>query len=150
MFLTKPSYLVFSTFLLASCASQTEIASNELFKHQITAEGAKYFQFYLIQKPTPLAHKQTLNHKNQDQKPSKGKSKERSQQRNVTKSPQNIHDKALQEWLDNRLTQTLADNQYCREGFILLERNVGKGLASIKGECHESASPEDRKKFISN
>lgn len=51
--------------------------------------------------------------------------------------------------LDKLLEETLEETGFCREGFFELERQQGLGgpLASIRGECREGASADDREKF---
>ncbi|MBB3047642.1 hypothetical protein FHR99_001908 [Litorivivens lipolytica] len=41
----------------------------------------------------------------------------------------------------------LEENGYCREGFYTLDTLIGYGNASLRGECKEAATAEDRARF---
>ena len=49
--------------------------------------------------------------------------------------------------LDHQLIRKLKETAYCRDGFIELERYVGRSGSQIRGECREGASEADRSKF---
>ncbi|GLP95365.1 hypothetical protein [Paraferrimonas sedimenticola] len=49
--------------------------------------------------------------------------------------------------LDQKVTNILNFNRYCREGFTELDRLVLSDYAMVRGECNEAATEEDRKRF---
>jgi hypothetical protein len=50
--------------------------------------------------------------------------------------------------LDEKLIATLEQTKYCREGYVVLDRNVVEGISSIRGECNDGATEQDRASFI--
>lgn len=46
--------------------------------------------------------------------------------------------------LEKNLQALLDNNGYCREGYMVLERQQ----RSIRGECHETATNKDRERFV--
>lgn len=50
--------------------------------------------------------------------------------------------------LDEKLLATLQQTGYCREGFYELDRTVAAGISSVRGECKDAATDQDRKSFI--
>lgn len=46
------------------------------------------------------------------------------------------------------LEATLAQNNYCRGGYMVLEQYEQHGNYIIRGECRDAASSADREKFI--
>lgn len=45
------------------------------------------------------------------------------------------------------LDEKLAQNGYCREGYLELESDFERGDATLRGECREAASEADRQQF---
>lgn len=48
------------------------------------------------------------------------------------------------------LEATLAQNNYCRDGYMVLEQYEQHGSYIIRGECREAATSADREKFVRN
>lgn len=48
------------------------------------------------------------------------------------------------------LEAMLAQNHYCRDGYMVLEQYEQHGSYIIRGECRESATSADREKFYAN
>lgn len=45
------------------------------------------------------------------------------------------------------LNANLVESGYCIEGYVELENIMNRGMVQVIGECHESASEQDRRKF---
>lgn len=144
-----PCLLLLTSTLTLGCAQSSDIALDEFFNTNITAENAKLFQFYLVKNTENLQNEKEKSPRQNTREKKDRKGQQKSQDASHMNNSNNISEKVQQVLLE-RLSDKLAANQYCREGYIELETNVGRGLASIKGECHESATPEDRKRFPNN
>ena len=48
---------------------------------------------------------------------------------------------------DEKLKAKLAQTGYCRDGFLLLQRDFEFGQARLRGECRESANESDRARY---
>ncbi len=55
-----------------------------------------------------------------------------------------------QRYLNASVTRKLEQTGYCREGFYTLDTLVGYANASLRGECREAASDEDRQRFAAD
>jgi hypothetical protein len=55
--------------------------------------------------------------------------------------------KKLEENSIEALDEQLKQNQFCREGYFLVERRFGPKLAILRGECHDLAVDGDRVLF---
>lgn len=49
--------------------------------------------------------------------------------------------------LHEKLDYKLAETGYCRDGYIELSSNIGRGRSQIRGECKEGATENDRDMF---
>jgi len=77
----------------------------------------------------------------------KGKNKQQDKMAVNNKDKKQSKTNKIEKQLDERLAIVLAQNNYCRNGHIELERNIGRRYLSIRGECHDSASDKDRTRF---
>lgn len=55
--------------------------------------------------------------------------------------------RSLGQVVDRRMRTVLNGKGYCKAGFVEIERNIGKRLGSISGECRDKATEEDKKRF---
>lgn len=55
----------------------------------------------------------------------------------------------LSDLLLQQLTEHVAQQGYCRQGFRTFDEKIGKGVLSIKGECYDSATAKDKQAFVS-
>jgi hypothetical protein len=94
-----------------------------LFRTHINEEGSKRFTF----EAAPLDTLPTRQQENDGSRISRSKSLLERRD-------------ALQ---DAQLTQTLAEQKYCRDGYIVLSQTSWK----IRGECNETANQADRDAF---
>ena len=49
--------------------------------------------------------------------------------------------------LDKGVTAMLTQNQYCRDGYVVLERYEQHGAFVMRGECRDAATAADRQQF---
>ncbi len=135
------------------CSSHSSSQVTEFFSTTIMEDDSKRFYFSLIISNQTEANKSEGQKQSQRSKGGVGKgsgsrkgrnSKSQTDQQPVQQPKVN---KRVFE-LEERLINKLALNNYCRTGYMELERNIGKALMSIRGECHESATEEDRQHFI--
>lgn len=102
-------------------------AKQEYFSTHITEDGGKEFALALsFTKPSKNQIKQ------RHAKPGVNKQQSRSSDR--TDRAQTRLDK-----LQQRLEYHLAQNQFCQQGYEIIEQIVIRGQVSIRGECKESA-----------
>lgn len=61
---------------------------------------------------------------------------------------------AMKQRMENRILQRLSekikDSGYCREGYKILDKDIERGYASIRGQCNEKANEEDIRKYESD
>ncbi|WP_076537372.1 hypothetical protein [Shewanella sp. UCD-KL21] len=138
-----------STLLLSACATQApdpELFAGkyrDTFSSSIKGEGIKLFTYKAkVANATdrgiedPLPHQQRVNRRKQD-----ARSYAREQERRAD---------FLALWsaqVDLGLEKTLDMNGYCKEGYIVLHRNVSEGRGEIRGECNDGATEADIQKF---
>lgn len=53
----------------------------------------------------------------------------------------------MQEKAANKLAKKLSETGYCREGYKELDSFFERGHVTIKGECNETATAQDKKTF---
>ncbi|WP_372782319.1 hypothetical protein [Litorivivens sp.] len=58
--------------------------------------------------------------------------------------------KKNQRYLNSAVARKLEETGYCREGFYTLDSLVGYANASLRGECREAATAEDRSRFAAD
>ncbi|MEY4589150.1 MAG: hypothetical protein RL497_1226 [Pseudomonadota bacterium] len=114
-------HVIFLFLLLSACSTGRPFNSNGLqFKTLITPEHVKRFELTLIPRPIPIdpySNRQSL-----EQGPSERQ-------------------------LKGLLKDALADNGFCRDGFLPLGRYAGESNYRLRGECKDTASAEDIAKF---
>lgn len=125
--------------LLSGCSSKYNTKSTEVFKYQILDDDAKMFTYSLIFVNQSTSGKSDKNKKKEKQTNKKYK---RGMGKKVT-----IEDQMTEE-LEEGLAQKLVTNGYCRKGYFELARDLKRTIYSIRGECNESATPEDRINFV--
>lgn len=128
-------FLLFTAFWLAACSGHSSLPSNvsETFTTVIHDNGTKVFAYNLalgqeISALSALDYQQGFTDGRRLYSP------EELVKRNRRR-------------LKSRLNSLLEDNNFCREGFITLQQYAGYATASLRGECREGASDEDRQRF---
>jgi len=133
--------------MLGGCASQPSPARfSESFDTIIMPDGSKTF-VYSLEMPKPP--KGPVGQSRSGSRPEGGRSG-----RNGTKGTRGpgTHrgdrgdkmKKVLAPQLDKGLQKKLADSRYCLEGYLELERYVGRNEAFVRGECREGHEFEPR------
>jgi len=165
--LIKTSVLIFPILFVGACSSTGPVKSQDFFRTQIRDNHSKMFTYTMI----VISNKSIANEKNgngdnaqakQQHKKGQGKGKGNGQGKGKGKgkNKQNNPEQSLQvskrkkkknnkmvELLFDGLNERLAINQYCRGGFIELERDIKRTVMTLRGECQESATKADRGQF---
>lgn len=142
IFPNKIVALLFCSFFICACSSKHDLKITEVFKPEILDNGAKMFTFSLIfvnKSPTEKGRDQPQNKQKQGKG---GHSDKQSRQTN------NSIENQMTEELEQRLVDRLEENNYCRKGHFELTRTLNKSVYSIRGECSESATAEDRENYV--
>ncbi len=53
----------------------------------------------------------------------------------------------MQQKFNDLLQAKLTDSGFCRDGYIEQDRTVESGFMSLRGQCRDKATPEDRARF---
>lgn len=172
----KKTVSVLFCLLIASCSSKPELPETQaFFNHNILENDSKMFNFNLLlkrrtgddtdgQNAKGSKGKQSGKKPKDGQRPSNGersgkgkkgegnrpKGSNGSNQSNANIAQQRNNERLLQleQMLFEQLDDKMQETGYCREGYMVLSQELGKNILSVKGECHESATSEDRAKFI--
>ncbi|MGL1956169.1 MAG: hypothetical protein OCD00_02460 [Colwellia sp.] len=160
-FSTKKNIYLSPLFLLlvASCSSLNEPEFDDFFRTEIRADHSKIFNFSLVMVKGDYRdnnHSDTPKQRKgggKDHRPGNDKGMGKGENKQVGNMPTNSQSRKksninqINEQLTERLAIALEENNYCRKGYIELERNIGHRFLSLRGECHESATKKDRKQF---
>ena len=112
---------------------------NEVFVTNIKSSGTKLFN-YSITKKMP----------SKGQGKGMGKGGGRGGKHGGNKSGGAPDMSRMKEKMYDKLNAKLAYTGYCREGYMESDSYFERGLSVIRGECNESATTADRKKFIND
>jgi len=120
---------------LSGCGSTGGVQlppANEILIPQISADGSKFFVFerqhiYPGQDPTDRLLNRDMRADRLSQ---------------YQGDPQQ-----LDEEIERRLNSAFASTGYCRNGYFELYRDQTRDGLSLRGECREDASDEDRERF---
>ena len=122
--------IVSLVILVSSCSSHPEIPETPgLFTAQISDNGSKFFSYRLDRK---IAGQARPAGKVGGRGGSKGYRESVSRSSSVS-----------DDLLDRGLASFIAQNAYCRTGYVILERSA----SSLRGECNETATDADRERF---
>lgn len=136
--------LLVGLFILAGCASDKPKPSDrrpapvETFSTEITKDGTKLFS-YSLEMPKPNTTSRGAK---------SGRKARRSPDASGKRSPNRDKTGELARRLDERLKRKIEETGFCQEGYLVLDRYVGRGNASIRGECREGAYDEEAKDKI--
>jgi hypothetical protein len=142
--------------LVSSCSSRDKLEFQEFFRTEIRADDSKIFTFTLI---TKHEEKERSSKSDKPERSKKGGGKKSSNKRNggqqggkMNRSETNKseYQAKLANILKEQLILRLENNQYCRDGYIKLNTSLSNSMSSIRGECHESATAIDRKRFLNS
>ncbi|MEN8133609.1 MAG: hypothetical protein ABFS45_26285 [Pseudomonadota bacterium] len=131
-------FLFFVPMVLVACASnqakQPEI--EEIFVTDIKSNGIKLFN-YTVTVSRPSGSRGGTG------RGKRGGESGKQERGSAGRPDRESMMKGIKEKLDARLSET----GYCREGYIVLGRSIGRGRSFIRGECKEGATEDDRTKF---
>jgi len=129
------SVLVF-TLVLSACASNKPAMQTE-FKTRITESGLKHFQLGFKKKHPPAEAGNMPANRNQ----------QRARRDGGGPPPRRRDSKRSEKALLKTLEEQIAANQFCREGYWILDKNFMGRDTYIRGECNETATAQDRSNF---
>ncbi len=134
--------LTIATLSITACSSNSPKRHggkpSEVFVTHIKPDGSKVFNYSLIKKMP-----------NQGQM-GKGMGKGGGMHGGMKggKKPDMSKMKAkMEEKANKKLNLKLVETGYCREGYMELDSFFERGHVTIKGECNETATAEDKKTF---
>ncbi|WP_448549244.1 hypothetical protein [Thalassotalea fusca] len=136
---------------ITACSHTTPIErGKQSFHTKIGDDGSKTFIYGIELSPevirdTLKSKQRELEHSTQSrsQRGEQSKRQSPSSRRGSNNNVFGLDKKSLQRQLDLLLQK----NQYCREGYIELDSFIDKTSAHFRGECNDSATEADRKKF---
>ena len=137
---------LFTALFLTACASNkpNHPDTAEYFVTNILDDGSKIFSYDITMK-----HPERRGGSGKVNKPrgrgmgsGMGRKGSESQDSIIAKMEKRMSDKVYK-----KLEAKLKDTAYCRQGYIEIDSNIGRGHGQIKGECHETANEADRLGF---
>ncbi|WDE04798.1 hypothetical protein SG34_026375 [Thalassomonas viridans] len=128
---------------LAACSSHREKTVEEIFVTEIREDSSKMFAFTLTQEKAARSRQADTKTRAGKQGKSRKGGKEKGAGKNESRERQN----PLEDIFQQRLEQRLSQNNYCRTGYLELERYASRGAMTMRGECNESATESDRQRF---
>lgn len=129
--LTISSTLILALSLLTSCAStKTYEAVSQSFQSRISSGGLKHFELRIRAARDEFGPKVPNRNGN-----------ERSGRRQAGRFEK------VQKILSQSAKYTIEQNQYCREGYWIIDTDVDRRGYYLRGECNELATEADRKQF---
>ncbi|WDD99674.1 hypothetical protein [Thalassomonas actiniarum] len=130
--------------LLSACSSRQEKSVEEIFVTQIREDNSKMFAFTLRQEKAARSDKTRDKMATGKQgKRGKGAGRNKSAGRGEKQERENPLATVIQQKLEQRLNQS----RYCTTGYLELERYASRAGMTVRGECNESATADDRLRF---
>jgi hypothetical protein len=142
--------LLIATLGITACRSNSPKRNgdmpNEVFVTQIKANGSKIFNYSLIKKmPNQGQMGKGMGKGGGRHGGGMGGGMKGGKKPDMSKMKAKMQEKAT-----HKLAKKLSESGYCREGYMELESFFERGHVTIKGECNESATTQDREKFINH
>lgn len=149
--------VVIAVCCLNGCANKRKDrgkASEEL-RVNIKQDGSKMFSFSIgIQKRRQNESRQGGQGQGneREQRPSRGSNQSRSgeQSRSGNQGRRSGSDTINLDRLYTALERKLEETNYCTQGYIKIDTHEADNRLHLLGECHDSASEEDRSKFVTS
>jgi len=139
--------LSFAALSLTACSSNSPKRQggmpNEVFVTNIKSNGSKVFNYSLIKKIPSQGQMNKGMGKGRGMHGGMGGGMKGGKKPDMSKIEAKMEEKATK-----KLKVKLLETGYCREGYMELDSYLEHGHVTIKGECNESASNQDRDKFI--
>ncbi|MAT91543.1 MAG: hypothetical protein CME59_02985 [Halioglobus sp.] len=131
--------LALAVALGSACASkQPRPEPTTFFSTSITEDGGKFF-VYRVELPEREERAGRGGTRQGGDRGRRGGPPGQQQGRDAVQRD----DDALKQQVD----RLIAENRFCRDGYFVLDQYSGAGGKSLRGECREGASPEDRIRF---
>ncbi|MCW8863523.1 MAG: hypothetical protein OQK09_00450 [Colwellia sp.] len=147
----SPLYILFFTMVLSACSSKEQPKIEEFFHTNIRDDNSKEFTFSLLvstkQKEARKEGNSSPDSNNRKGRKGKGQRGQNTALAPTAKKQSSKQDK-MKDIFHERLILQMERAQYCREGYITLEESFVGAIYTLRGECHESASKGDRKRFL--
>lgn len=137
--------LVMAISLSSACSSKRPRPEPAIyFSTYITVDGSKFF-VYRQEIPQHTNRKKSgqSSHEMKGQRPSGGRGDGPQQERGRGRGP----DRPDKNSLTQRVDMLIAENSYCRDGYIVLDEYTDAEGVSLRGECRDDATSEDRGRF---
>lgn len=148
MFNKAHTYALFTVlFLLSACAGRQEKPVEEIFVTQIRADNSKMFAFTLKSEKTERGDKPHDKTAAKQGKGRKGGGRGKAAGKTANKAESRERKNPLADMFEQRLEQRLSQSGYCSAGYIELERYATRGAMTVRGECNDSATANDRQRF---
>lgn len=135
--------LAFLLALTSACTTNDKRPRQEPTAHfntNITADGTKFF-VYRVEMPQRDAQGEPRGRPQGGGRGGSGGPP--GQSRGPSQDARDNDDDLLKQQVD----LLIAKNRFCRDGYFVLDQYDGAGGTSMRGECREEASPEDRTRF---
>lgn len=141
--------------LLASCSSTNDRPKPiEVFQTQISQDGTKVFVYRLERPENPGAERVRSagprGNRDHGEGPAGRNGNNGEGKKGRSRGPSDAENKGSKHGdfkLDEGLTAVLAENGFCREGYYELDRYQALGDISLRGECKDTATENDRRNF---
>ena len=157
MFLSKPllSFFLVLLFAITGCSSKGKPQMTDFFRTEIRDDGSKMFTFTVVvskhrgesNKQESQPHKQTNRERGSGGKRGSG-NKRGGQANKVADGDRRGDSDQMAELFEELFQKRMVKSRYCRESYIELERGFSGTMFTLRGECRESATNEDRKHFL--
>jgi hypothetical protein len=150
----KTTASVVLTLLLGGCASdpgeRPELKT--YFVTDIDQQGSKRFNYSVVASRAQKDGKKGKDGRGMGRSKGQGGRGGQGQKRGEGRKSANQGDVTakLKTQVTENLELRLADNRYCREGYIELDSYFSRVRSYIRGECKEAATDEDRQAFANN
>lgn len=136
--------------LLSGCANKPPVTGelNEIFVTDIKASGLKLFSYSItVNMSMPGADNQGRRQGKAMHGGGGGMGGGGRGGQAKSGTDYNAMIDRIKQVIDENLEVKLAETGYCRDGYIELDSNIGKGRSQIRGECKEAATESDRNMF---
>ena len=138
--------LSISALTLSGCSSNSSKRHGgmptEVFVTHIKPDGSKIFNYSLIKKMPNQGQMGQGMGKGGGMHGGMGGGMKGGKKPDMSKMKAKMEEKA-----NKKLNLKLAETGYCREGFMELDSFFERGHVTIKGECNETATAQDKKTF---
>jgi hypothetical protein len=136
------SLLVIVVVLSSACSSKKPRPQPAVyFSTNITVEGSKFFVYRL-----EMPQRSEQEGSRRGSRPTKGGGPDGGRDRASPPARDRKGGRGADD-LKQRVDQLIAENLYCRDGYVILDEYTGGGGVSLRGECRDDATPADRNRF---